>query len=278
VVSNVNIDKSAPFISYSRTPANPHGWNNTDVTISFACSDALSGLAPGNPPGNVTLQGEGAGQSVDGACMDQAGNVSSISVGNINIDRTAPTLSPSVTPNPVQQYGTATATAGAVDNLSGIDTQSCDVPDTSIVGIKTVNCTATDKAGNSSSATVEYTVNSTIFFNFTGFFPPVDNPPTLNVVKAGSAIPVKFSLGGYQGLNIFKAGYPISQKVNCDTSAPVDDIEQTVPANSSSLSYDASVDRYNYVWKTDKSWTGTCRQFVIIFIDGNQRIANFKFK
>ena len=32
-------------------------------------------------------------------------------------------------------------------------------------------------------------------FNFTGFFPPVDNPPTINTVKAGSAIPVKFSLG-----------------------------------------------------------------------------------
>jgi hypothetical protein len=33
-------------------------------------------------------------------------------------------------------------------------------------------------------------------YTFTGFFSPVDNPPTVNVAKAGSAIPVKFSLGG----------------------------------------------------------------------------------
>jgi len=33
-------------------------------------------------------------------------------------------------------------------------------------------------------------------FDFSGFFQPVDNLPTFNVVKAGQAVPVKFSLGG----------------------------------------------------------------------------------
>jgi streptogramin lyase len=33
-------------------------------------------------------------------------------------------------------------------------------------------------------------------FLFSGFFQPVDNPPTLNSTKAGSAVPVKFSLNG----------------------------------------------------------------------------------
>jgi hypothetical protein len=36
-------------------------------------------------------------------------------------------------------------------------------------------------------------------YNFQGFFPPVDNLPTLNRVNAGRAIPVKFSLGGEPG-------------------------------------------------------------------------------
>src|SRR5438445_3582384 len=40
-------------------------------------------------------------------------------------------------------------------------------------------------------------------YSFSGFFAPVDNPPTFNRVKAGTAVPVKFSLGGDQGLNIF---------------------------------------------------------------------------
>ena len=49
-----------------------------------------------------------------------------------------------------------------------------------------------------------------VLYNFSGFFQPVDNLPTLNAVKAGQAIPVKFSLNGDQGLSIFAAGYPRS--------------------------------------------------------------------
>jgi hypothetical protein len=47
----VKLDKTPPSITGSRSPAaNANGWSNTDVTVSFACSDALSGLAPGSPP------------------------------------------------------------------------------------------------------------------------------------------------------------------------------------------------------------------------------------
>jgi hypothetical protein len=114
-------------------------------------------------------------------------------------------------------------------------------------------------------------------YNFTGFFQPVDNLPTVNTAKAGSAIPVKFSLGGYQGLDIFATGFPASQQILCNTSAPTDQIEQTVAAGSSSLSYDATSDQYNYVWKTDKSWVGTCRQLIVTLEDGSSHSANFGF-
>jgi len=89
-------------------------------------------------------------------------------------------------------------------------------------------------------------------YDFSGFFPPIDNPPTLNGVKAGRAIPVKFSLNGDQGLNIFDAGFPVSKQIACDASAPLDDVEETATAGSSSLSYDATTDQYVYVWKTGK--------------------------
>jgi hypothetical protein len=115
-------------------------------------------------------------------------------------------------------------------------------------------------------------------FNFSGFFQPVDNLPTLNSVKAGSAVPVKFSLGGNQGLNIFAAGYPASRTVACDTSAPSDAIEQTVNPGGSTLAYDAVSDQYNYVWKTDKSWANTCRQLVVRLSDGTDHMAVFKLK
>jgi FG-GAP repeat len=100
-------------------------------------------------------------------------------------------------------------------------------------------------------------------YNFSGFFPPVSNPPTVNVVNAGRAIPVKFSLSGNKGLNIFAAGYPVSKQFVCNDGTPVGGIEQTVTAGGSSLSYDAATDTYTYVWKTEKSWEGTCRWLIV---------------
>ena len=115
-------------------------------------------------------------------------------------------------------------------------------------------------------------------YAFNGFSQPVDNPPVLNEVQAGRGVPVKFSLGGFKGNAIFAAGYPRSQQVSCSSSAPIDTVEQTVTAGSSSLSYDASTDTYTYVWKTERSWSNTCRQFVARLADGSYRRAIFKFK
>ena len=110
-----------------------------------------------------------------------------------------------------------------------------------------------------------------------GFLGPVDNMPTLNSAKAGSAIPVKFSLGSDQGLNIMADGYPTSTQIACDDTGPTDAIEQTVTAGRSTLSYDASTDQYTYVWKTEKAWAGTCRQLEMKLADGRISHANFRF-
>ena len=91
-------------------------------------------------------------------------------------------------------------------------------------------------------------------------------------------MPVRFSLGGFQGLDIFAAGYPKSSLNACDPPALEDGIEETVTAGGSSLTYDAATDQYKYTWKTDKSWAGTCRQLSIRFTDLSIQYANFKFK
>jgi hypothetical protein len=114
-------------------------------------------------------------------------------------------------------------------------------------------------------------------YAFKGFFSPVDNPEVLNNVKAGSAIPVKFSLDGDMGLDVLATGSPNSQSIDCDSSDPVDAIEETVTAGSSSLSYDATTDQYTYVWKTNKAWANTCRQLGVTLNDGSTHLANFKF-
>ena len=127
------------------------------------------------------------------------------------------------------------------------------------------------------------TVNIAIQYSFAGFFEPVDNPGPgpryiFNSVKAGSAVPVKFSLAGDQGLDIFSSGYPSSRPVKCATAARTDPIEQTVSAGNSSLSYDATNETYTYVWKTENTWAGTCRLLTVQLGDGTQHLAYFRFK
>jgi hypothetical protein len=118
----------------------------------------------------------------------------------------------------------------------------------------------------------------TTTFDFTGFFRPVDNPPTVNSVKAGQAIPVKFSLNGNQGLDIFAAGSPSSVKIDPLSGVPIDVIEETVNPGNSSLQYDPVSDTYTYVWKTDKAWKGHTRELNVTLTDGTSHTALFKFK
>ena len=59
-------------------------------------------------------------------------------------------------------------------------------------------------------------------YDFDGFYSPVNNKDAqgnyvLNKAKAGSAIPVKFSLGGDYGLDVFETGFPKSQVIACDS-------------------------------------------------------------
>jgi len=75
----IKIDLTAPTGTASRTPlANANGWTSTDVTATFTCADALSGAVAAGSSQTITT--EGAGQSRDFLCVDQAGNSRALSV------------------------------------------------------------------------------------------------------------------------------------------------------------------------------------------------------
>ena len=112
---------------------------------------------------------------------------------------------------------------------------------------------------------------------FRGFLEPV-NADVPNAMPAGAAVPIKFSVGGDRGLDILPAGSPSSVQVVCADGSVPDDVEQTVAAGSSSLSYAAGTETYTYVWKTQKAWTGTCRQFTLRLMDGTAHTAIFDFR
>ena len=144
--------------------------------------------------------------------------------------------------------------------------------DTSTLGAHAFTVDASDTEGNTGSATTHYTV----VYDWHGFFQPVAND-VLNVVKAGSSVPAKFGLGGYQGMDVVATGYPQSAPIDCSTLVPTGSFQATAMAGASGLGYDATLGQYSYVWKTDKGWAGTCRRLDVKLADGQVHPAYFQF-
>jgi alpha-tubulin suppressor-like RCC1 family protein len=214
-----------------------------------------------------------------------------VAVGTV-VGHVFPTADFSASPNPVglgQSFTLALANAAVDAPGSHSFTYAFDCGDgsgygafggsgtavcgTSALGTRTVKGTVRDEEGDQT----EYTATVDVVYAFGGFLGPIDAPPVFNLVKAGAAVPAKFDLGGDQGMAILAAGYPRSQPIGCDGSAPTDPIEETVTAGNSSLSFDESTGLYTYVWKTEKAWASTCRLLTLLLSDGTEHQALFKF-
>jgi hypothetical protein len=272
-------DTTAPTLSLpSNRTEEATGPNGAAVSFNATANDIVDGsitptcdAASGDtfPLGTTTVHCTAA---------DAHGNSSSGSFDVTVQDTTGPVLSlpANITKQATSNsQATVNFTATANDLVDGSRPVSCNPASGSLfsAGTTTVNCSSSDTRDNESTGSFTVTVN----YGWTGFFSPVDNNGTYNTVKAGSAIPVKFSLAGNQGLNIFATGFPTSAKIPCNATSPQDMIEETVTAGGSSLSYDSLTDRYNYVWKSDKAWGGSCRMLTVKLADGNPHTALFNF-
>jgi Regulator of chromosome condensation (RCC1) repeat len=152
---SVRVDRTGPIAA----PSVSAGWYRADAMVNWNWSDATSGVDALNCTFGSTSVGEGAAITMSATCKDFAGNTSAASV-TVKVDKTAPTLNPTVNPNPVLQYLATVATPNASDALSGLASSSCNVPSTATAGINTVSCTATDVAGNVSIRQATYAVDS----------------------------------------------------------------------------------------------------------------------
>lgn len=133
--------------------------------------------------------------------------------------------------------------------------------------------TAEDHAGRITIRTSTYTVRPR--YNFGLFAAPVEEPPTANKTKAGAAVPVKFAVYDDDGKIVKDTSLlTIRSTDECSGSTAADVIEQTVVATSSSLRFDEASQRFHYVWKTDRGWTG-CRKLVIT-VGGLEKVAYFQ--
>ncbi|HEX8129263.1 MAG TPA: immunoglobulin-like domain-containing protein [Pyrinomonadaceae bacterium] len=272
------VDTTAPVITIigdSPATVECHGiYADEGATASDACAGAVpvsvSGSVDVNTPGAYTITytaTDGTNTGTATRTVNVVDTTDPVISCPANIVVTLPANSTAIS-MPVSFNVTASDSCGTAEVVTS-HASGASFP----VGTTTVNATATDQSGNTSSCSF----NVTVHYLFAGFFPPISNLPVLNTVKAGSAIPIKFSLSGNKGLNIFADDSPASGVVACNSTDPAVDLTEIDTPAASSLTYDAASDRYHYNWKTLKAWEGTCRQLVVTQNDGTQHRANFKF-
>ncbi|MEU6019913.1 M36 family metallopeptidase [Micromonospora sp. NPDC047134] len=111
------------------------------------------------------------------------------------------------------------------------------------------------------------------------------NRTGMTTLDAGDAAPMQFQLASNRGLDILASNSPYSRLVDCDTLQTVNPDGTITPRptpvkavnpGKSKMSVNAH-GRYNYVWKTDPAWAGTCREFVLTLDNGFQYRTYFKF-
>jgi hypothetical protein len=168
-------------------------------------------------------------------------------------------------------YTCSDAGAG-VSSCRGTLPVGAKIPTLRLPGTYSFAVTGTDTFGRATTATSSYALVPGI-----AFLPPVLGGRVLNVVKAGTPLPVKFSLLSNRGLDVFDAGYPRSQQVACPTGLFTNEVKlqgTTAPG----LAYDARTTVYTYGFKTDAAWAGTCRELTVKFRHGSVRTIQLRFK
>lgn len=285
----VKIDKTVPTINGTIVSGalGSNGWYTGPVTVRFTCADpngaAPSGIATGACPDDVTISTNGANQSVTRSVSDRAGNSASATVSGINIDGEVPTVSVAgVAAGTGYTLGAVPqATCAATDDVSTVASCNVSTPAGGLpngVGTFTVTATATDRAGNSSTATISYRVE----YKWTGFSQPINDPeidPTfkLSVFKAGSTVPAKFQLRRADGTIVQANTLPswaTPQKGSAIT-APVDENLYSDPASSgTTYRWDSTAQQYIYNYGTAKNLGGSHWRIGVRLDDGTSHIVD----
>lgn len=182
--ATIKYDATLPSVTYSYSVApNVHGWNNSDVTITYVCDDQLSGIGGCSDP--FTFIHESADQFFQGTATDRAGNIKTTGVIPIKIDETLPSGAFTGSTTVMKFLGqTVSGTAG--DELSGVEkveivngtttissqnggiTLNCDTANTNCTwsaspgaltsGASNLTLRVTDLAGNVYTTTKQYTI------------------------------------------------------------------------------------------------------------------------
>lgn len=279
----VKIDETDPTISVLNAPApNSFGWNNTDVTVTFACADSVSGIAACTAPVILTLESQN--QVVSGTALDLAGNSSSVGT-IINLDKTPPMLTMPVL-NPTYAYNSsASFNFSALDPLSGLASFSATFNGMPIangttmtltkLGTNTFTLQAADEAGNTISQSAAFEVQ----YVFSGFLPPVVADGS-QVYKLGRTLPVKFQLQDADKVYVSTATARLTLQQFSD-DLPIGDpvvVESMSGADTGNMfRYDSDNQQYIFNLNTNSLSAGAW-QLLVRLDDGTTETGFIKFK
>jgi hypothetical protein len=258
-------------------------FGDADFSISASTSSGL----PVNftTTGGCTVLGTTVSITAAGSCTitaHQAGNDDYLPAEDVSqsfqIQQAVPLIQWTPAPlmsgtplGPSQLNATATGVGGV--SLGGTFAYTPPTGTAFAAGTVSLSVQFTPSSLNYGSAQHSVSIPVSGAMHFSGFYAPIKNMPYVNNLMAGSAIPVKFSLGAYRGMNVLQ-GAPTSVPAECSASAPSVTLRPGV-AGSSGLKAVGST--YSYVWRTSPSWGGTCRKLILTLADGSTHEALFRF-
>jgi hypothetical protein len=242
-----------------------------ELYASFSCDDGPGGSAivgcVGTYPNGYPLPTDRPGTfsfSVD--AFDAALNHGTATATYRVVDRTPPQITISSPADGASYWVGEVITPSYFchDDTDGSLVSCKATPIDASPGTHVFRVDSVDSAGNAAFASSRYSVR----YAFDGFYSPLVAEPASASARAGDMVPVKFSLDGDRGLDVLgRAAWRPCSSTSGDSSTA-----------SGALTYNPGPGRYTFMWQTDKSWAGACRELSLTLRDGTAHAALVSFR
>ncbi len=279
------VDQTAPSISCA---SDDGAWHAANVSLACTASDAGSGLADPAQASFALTTSVPAGTETAAAVTntaqvcDQSGNCATAGpIAGIRVDRLAPqiTLTSPIDGASFALGSTAAAAFSCADGGSGMATCTGSVAngaplDTSSAGPHTFTVQAADATGNTASVTVTYTVVAA-GYQWLGWSWPYSSDRA-NGAEAGRTIPLGFLVRGAAPRNLV-AGVWVAP-VACGSNAAALPGDPSAQAADWQGPWSLPDGRTVLLWRTNRSFAGSCRQVLLQLTDGSVHRLLFDFR